>query len=135
MPKLEVSIGLSPSGELELRLADSRTIPLRTGEVATTLHRVLSGMAAQQAAIGLDGAPTRAQALHWQGHSLFPRPGCAFCRAESRGQDASIKRHSRRQEIRPDSRVDGVVIRRVLATAPQLRGKTFTDLSEEECGL
>lgn len=89
-----LQVGLTTAGELELILSDGRSIPLRTGEVQTTLKRVLQGMIAQQSAIGLDGAPTRQQAIHWQSHSIFHNDRCAFCRSERQAEALLIARPS-----------------------------------------
>lgn len=87
---ISVVVSLAPDGELQLELpgveGTSRIIPLKETSVvkpSATIRRVLQSIAQSQTAIGLDGAPTKAQVWHWERHQTFPDIRCAFCQAEA----------------------------------------------------
>lgn len=84
----QVIVTLSPEGELVAELPGStptrRQVPLASGHVEQSLRRMLEAQQEGNFGIGLDGAPTAAQARHWQQHEDFPNERCAFCRAEGR---------------------------------------------------
>jgi len=83
-----VLVSLMPSGGLKVELpgpgAARRIIELRTGEEGLTLRRILEAQLLGDVEIGLDGAPTAQQVLHWERHQDFPKEGCRFCMAEGR---------------------------------------------------
>lgn len=97
----ELHLTLSPEGHLMMLLPGAngqREVELRSGTDAkdasalATIERVLRGMwMEQERALGREGAPTSAQAQHWQRHSQFPDPRCVFCR----GEQAKRKRMAR----------------------------------------
>jgi len=102
---MSVIVSLSPDGGLQMELPGvfgNRVIPLRETSVvkpSETIRRVLQSAAQHQ--IGEDGAPTRAQVLHWERHQTFPNSRCAFC-AHSLQTGHSLQtdgadRHSSRQ--------------------------------------
>jgi hypothetical protein len=89
MTSPSVIVSLAPNGGLQLELPGSgertRAIPLRrttTIDPASTIQRILDGLLASQCAIGLDGAPTRAQVEHWERHGASHDSRCAFCQHE-----------------------------------------------------
>ena len=91
MPKApELRIRLRPDGGLEMALPGAlhvgdRWIPLRqtsTCNPGDTLRRTLQGIASDAMALGEDGAPTRAQVVHWERHHTYPDRRCPFCLAE-----------------------------------------------------
>lgn len=95
----QLILTLSPEGGLVCELpgtqATRRQVPLRTSEAGETLLRILQAQARDQTEIGLDGAPTQKQVLHWERHSTWPSGNCRFCIAEDRARpDASKVRRA-----------------------------------------
>src|SRR6267142_3171464 len=84
----QVLVSLTPNGGLKVELpgvsATRRVIELRAGEEGPTLRRILEAQLLGDVEIGLDGAPTAQQVLHWERHQDFPKEGCRFCMAEGR---------------------------------------------------
>ena len=86
----ELRVRLRPDGGLEFALPGAlhigdRWIPLRqtsTCNPGDTLRRTLQGIASDAMALGEDGAPTRAQVVHWERHHTYPDRRCVFCLAE-----------------------------------------------------
>lgn len=87
----QIILTLAPGGELKAELPGAngarRQILLQgpAEEQISALRRILQGQLASSVEIGLDGAPTEAQARHWQRHSeAWGDPNCKFCLAEGR---------------------------------------------------
>lgn len=125
MPQVSVSVSLAPDGSLQLELpasaGASRLIPLRQTTLVDptqTIRRVLLGLAANAAAIGEDGAPTRQQVAHWERHGTWPDARCPFCQEEMARQVVGRGRGHRSSHAFDARYADrelggGVVVRRV----------------------
>ena len=81
-----VQVSLDPDGGLQVGLPGPfgalRWIPLRhtaSCDPTATIKMILDGLTQGQSAIGLDGAPTRAQVRHWERHQTFSDDRCPFC--------------------------------------------------------
>ena len=111
VPQLLVT--LTPEGKLAIELpgiaATRRKIEIRESEAGATLLRILNAQAREVTEIGLDGAPTAKQVLHWERHNIWPDSRCRFCLAEGR-----IKPDYKRVQTKKlvERRPDGVEIRR-----------------------
>lgn len=118
----QVIVTLSPSGALQAELPGSngsrRVVPLLPGQEIGTLERILAAQQSGQLSVGEDGAPTGAQALHWQRHAIFRDPACPFCASELQTVLASDKKARARRESHEAGR--GV---RVTKLAPRVKGK------------
>lgn len=100
----QIILTLAPGGELKAELPGangSRRQVLLQGpaeEQIAALQRILQGQLASSVEIGLDGAPTEAQARHWQRHGeAWGDPNCKFCLAEGRFDGG--RNRSRRKPI------------------------------------
>lgn len=121
----QLIITLTPQGTLAVELPGSqatrRQVAIRTGDAGETLLRILEAQARDATEIGLDGAPTQKQVLHWERHGQWPSSSCRFCIAEGR---ASVD-HSRVPKPLVMSTPDGVQVRRLKAGA-SFKHKTLT---------
>lgn len=97
----QIILTLAPGGELKAELPGangSRRQILLQGpaeEQISALRRILQGQLASSVEIGLDGAPTEAQARHWQRHAdAWGDPNCKFCLAEGRFDGGRNRRRS-----------------------------------------
>jgi hypothetical protein len=99
----QILVTLSPAGKLVLELPGSqatrRQLQVRDGELAETLHRILTAQLQQQTEIGLDGAPTQAQVQHWERHGIWADSRCRFCLAEGRAKPDHSQFRVRRKEV------------------------------------
>ena len=79
----QLILTLSPAGDLLVELpgvnGSRRQIPVTN---LSTLQTILQAQLRHQTNIGLDGAPTARQVLHWEKHTIR-RDNCPFCRAEA----------------------------------------------------
>ena len=78
----QLILTLTPQGDLvaELPAANGarRQVPDSSLE---TIRRILTAQLRAETTIGLDGAPTSRQTIHWDKHSkLHPQPYCPWCR-------------------------------------------------------
>lgn len=133
-----ISVSLSPAGTLLMAFPGSlghpRLIPL---DSLGTLRRVLMAQAASKVEIGLDGAPTERQVLHWEKHWQFRSERCPFCREELAAEKAKEGKKLR-DEVRTASRKGpihrmpgGVEVR----TIPPTRQSSETRRTVEDLGL
>jgi len=84
-----VVVSLDRHGGLQATLTgsngQSHSFPLRESAdwtVERALLTILRAQAQGQSAIGQDGSPTAALAVHWRRHGKFADPRCPFCRAD-----------------------------------------------------
>lgn len=117
----QIIVSLLPDGQMCVELpgpsASRRKVELREGEVEQTLRRILEHQMLGEVEIGLDGAPTGAQVLHWERHGIRPGPGCRFCMAEGRFASNGSTRTSRTIL----KRSDGVEVRHIAAKVSGLK--------------
>lgn len=102
--------------ELPGQQATRRKVMLRTSEAGETLLRILNAQLQDRSEIGLDGAPTQAQVLHWERHGIWPSAQCRFCLAEGRAKKSPS---DTRKAYTVSRGSDGVEVRRLPA------GKSF----------
>lgn len=109
----QLIISLSPEGKICCELPGSqgtrRKLDIATSAAGETLLRILEAQGRGSAEIGLDGAPTQKQVLHWERHATWASASCRFCLAEGRAQP-DHKRVARAPVL---SRPDGVQVRRL----------------------
>lgn len=118
----QVIVTLSPSGDLQAELpgpnGSRRVVPLLPGQQMDTLLRILVAQRDGQLSVGEDGAPTMAQAIHWQRHAIFRDPACPFCAAELR--QFEVKRSRTRTPKQSHEAGRGV---RVTLVPPRVKGR------------
>jgi DNA-binding MarR family transcriptional regulator len=131
----QVLVSLSAEGGLVVELpgqqATRRQVFLRTSEAGETLLRILQAQSTEGVELGLDGAPTQAQVLHWERHGIWPDSRCRFCLAEKRIKPTVPRRKLKELIL---SRPDGVEVKRIKTGAKGQRVQS-TDKSMEDLGL
>ena len=87
----QLILTLAPGGQLVVELPGAngsrRQVKLEGSDedIIASLLRMLQAQLRSQISIGLDGAPTQAQARHWTRHQgLWGDPSCPFCISEGR---------------------------------------------------
>lgn len=138
IPQLLITLG--PNDELIVELPGTSTrhkVELRSGEAEASLRRMLQAQRSDRCELGLDGAPSQAQVLHWERHQQWADERCRFCIAEGRISGRSKRAAPKRERER---RSDGVEIIRVRegasgsdAAAAKRQQQKFKDA--EEIGL
>ena len=120
----QLIVTLLPSGALAAELpgpfATRRKVEMTDSEVATTVRRILEAQSHDRTEIGLDGAPTNAQVLHWEKHQQFASARCRFCLAEGRIKPAAEKR---RRSEKIDLGGGIVMIKKAPSGASGIKGK------------
>ena len=110
----QLILSLNSQGKLVIELpgpmATRRQVEVREAELASTALRILRAQQEERVDIGLDGAPTQAQVLHWERHETWPDGRCRFCLAEGRAKSTTGK-----PQRRFVNRGDGVEVRKVAA--------------------
>lgn len=130
----QVLVTLAPDGSLQAELPGAngarRRVPLRDGELALTLHRMLDAQSRERYAIGEDGAPTQQQLKHWEAHQIWPDDRCPFCKAEGRlVSKAGMRRQASVMIVEHGSAAGAVKIRRII------KPKRATHKRAEDLGL
>ena len=116
-----VRVSLAPSGGLQLELPGTSPlliIPLKPGQEALTIDRILRARVAARIALGEDGEPTLAQVRHWEQHGVFASSSCPFCISEGRCKGLSL---AKRRPVRVETRGDGSA--QVRTIPPRRTGK------------
>ncbi len=102
----QIIVSLSPNGELVAELpglnGSRRKVNLKSGSAEKDLIHILKSQLKNKIEIGLDGAPTQSQTLHWErhgmlcedisckkhgtphSHEIWSDPSCPHCKAEGR---------------------------------------------------
>lgn len=139
----QVIVTLSSAGTLQAELPGAngsrRVIPLGAGStsrrderIEAVLIRILTAQSRNQIELGLDGAPTSRQLLHWERHWQFPDDRCPHCLAEGAAHRPS-RRWARASE---HAAGDGsVTVRRLVPKGRAARMKQTIQASLEEIGL
>lgn len=108
-----------------------RVIPVSRGDkLQDVALRILQAQARQQIEIGLDGAPTSRQLLHWERHWMFPDDRCPFCIAEGTAHRPSKRWQRASEHVVGDG---SVTVRRVPPKGRPMRQKLSGSL--ESLGL
>lgn len=137
MSKVSIQISMDHNDELFIDLPGPegrlRSVPIKeTAHISMSelILRVLKGLQMDERGIGLAGAPTERQMLHWNKHVLFPDPRCPFCKAEKALGEMNEKRlkSGLRRLVR---KCDGVDVRHI----PPERLSDETRRTAEELGL
>lgn len=133
----QVLLSLLPSGELALELPGPnglrRKIELGQRPLETILRVLREQQAKPAQRIGLDGAPTQTQVLHWERHAIWRDPSCSHCASELWASDQRQGRSQRRTQVIKLG--DGCEVRRVAPGVRHELGTRATDKSLDELGL
>lgn len=139
----QVIITLSPAGTLQAELPGAngsrRVIPLGAGpagrrdeRIEAVLIRILTAQSRNQIELGLDGAPTSRQLLHWERHWQFPDDRCPHCLAEGAAHRPSKKWARASEHAAGD---ESVIVRRIVPKGRAARMQQTIQASLEEIGL